>query len=89
MYAANGDELYMEFSGSVVLEYVDGSEEKEAFGEWTAKGRITGGTGRFANATGEDILIVAVNPPFDVSQSAWPFDWSIDGEIDLGKKGKK
>ena len=87
--AANGDELYMEFSGSVVLEYVDGSEEKEAFGEWTAKGRITGGTGRFANATGEDILIVAVNPPFDVSQPAWPFDWSIDGEIDLGKKGKK
>ena len=45
-------------------------------------------TGRFRNASGT-LLGVAINPPFDPSMQLWPFDWFLDGEIDLGRRREK
>jgi hypothetical protein len=88
LFAANGDRLDIELlEGDVLLDF--DVETDLASGTWSTIGVITGGTGRFDKASGV-VDIVAINPPFDpFSTIAWPFDWFIDGTIDLGKKNKK
>ena len=68
--AANGDTIEMDLSGDVLLLW-DGSS---AYGDWYPNFTITGGTGRFANASG-NLTGVATNPPFDpFTDLTWPFD---------------
>ena len=82
--AANGDTLELDVIGTVVLDF--DATTGLASGTWLPNFTITNGTGRFANATGSSTG-VAVNPPFDpFTDPIWPFDWSMTGEIDLGKK---
>ncbi len=82
--AANGDTIEMEMYGDVLLEY--DAKTNTAFGTWYPNFEIVeGGTGRFANASGF-LSGEAVNPPFEIDAATWPFDWFIEGEIDLGKK---
>lgn len=83
--AANGDTLTSRISGEVVLSF---TEEGAVTGLWFPVFEIIGGTGRFAHASGTQQGI-AINPPFDPSSEIWPFDWAIDGTINLGKAKKK
>lgn len=83
--AANGDTIDMELSGDVTLVF---NEDGLAEGAWFPEFTITGGTGRFANASGV-LSGVAINPPFNPAAAVWPFDWDISGKINLGRKGKK
>jgi hypothetical protein len=83
--AANGDELTSSLQGEVVLTF---TEEGLVTGLWFPEFTITGGTGRFANASGE-LTGVAINPPFDpFTTDTRPFDWFIDGTINLGRSNK-
>ncbi len=82
MTAANGDTLETDVSGEVLLniDLTTGA----ATGIWTVVWEITGGTGRFANASGS-YTGYAVNPPFDPTSDQWLFDYAFAGEIDLGR----
>lgn len=82
--AANGDTLEMTLSGTVLLTFTDATFTAVE-GEWYPSFKITGGSGRFKNAAG-CLEGVAINPPFNPTSQVWPFDWSIEGEIDLGKR---
>lgn len=83
--AANGDTLAANLTGDVVLE-ID-PDTGLVTGTWEPFFTITGGTGRFANASGS-FEGLAINPPFDPTFQFWDFDYSFDGKIDLGKKRK-
>lgn len=92
--AANGDRIEWEFSGTVCLEWVQGGPS-DPFAEPIVKGRweitsdVVGGDGRFKNVSGTSLKGAAINPPFNPFAGEWPFDWFVNGTIDLGKKGKK
>lgn len=82
--AANGDTLTADVSGTVVLDFDEGTGL--ATGTWFPSFTVTGGTGRFANATGS-FEGIAINPPFDPNTAPiWAFDWTMYGRIDRGKK---
>lgn len=80
--AADGSTFEAELSGEVILRTTDSGL---VTGTWFPHFEITGGTGRFANASGA-FDGVAINPPFNPFTSAWAFDWYVDGEIDLGRR---
>jgi len=83
--AANGDRLEAKLSGEVVLVYVD-EEKTMVEGKWYPIFEITGGTGRFAKASGK-FEGVAINSPFDPNlPNPWLFSWTMEGKINLGKK---
>ena len=87
--AANGDVLASNLSGDVTLT-VYSLDPFLVEGIWFPEFTVdtVNSTGRFANASGA-FSGVAINPPFDPSAPVWPFDWTMEGVIDLGKKGKK
>lgn len=87
--AANGDELASDLSGDVVLT-VCSLEPFMVEGIWFPEFTIdtANSTGRFRNASGS-FSGVAINPPFSPFSPTWPFDWTMEGVIDLGRKGKK
>jgi hypothetical protein len=92
--AANGDTIEWKFSGTVCLEWVQGgpidpSAAPIVEGKWDVTFDITGGTGRFEHVSGIGLRGAAINPPFNPFAGPWPFDWFVNGTIDLGKKGKK
>jgi hypothetical protein len=65
------------------------NEQGLVFGTWTASAEIQGGKGRFADASGDEVVVKAINPPFDPAKvETWPFDWFVKGRIDLGKRRK-
>lgn len=80
--AANGDTLETAVSGEVVLN-IDPTTGA-ATGIWAVTWDVTGGTGRFANASGS-YSGYAVNPPFDPTSGEWLFDYAFEGTLDLGK----
>lgn len=83
LIAANGDSLAFDIDGEVVLEF--DPDTGLVVGTWTSTTTITGGTGRFANASGS-AEVVATNPPFDPIAAEWLFDYSFNGKINLGKR---
>ncbi len=92
--AANGDLIKWEFSGTVCLEWVQGGPsdplaEPIVKGRWDVTFDVVGGDGRFKNVSGTRLKGAAINPPFNPFAGEWPFDWFVNGTIDLGKKGKK
>lgn len=80
--AADGSTLTMTLYGDVELTL---NEDGSAEGMWFPIFEVTGGTGRFLGATGQ-MEGVAINPPFDPSSDAWPFDWRIAGRLHLNKR---
>ncbi len=85
--AGNGDTIEMSICGDVVLPF--DPQSGMATGLWFPVFAITGGTGRFVNASGT-LEGVVINPPFNpFGPPIWKFDWSIDGEFDYGRRGKK
>ena len=91
LQAANGDEIFMEGGGLVQFIPIQGSL---FFAVWTGDFNVTGGTGRFSSvkAAAEPIQVTAINNPFTfppAEEDIWTYSWSLDGQIDLGNKGKK
>lgn len=85
--AANGDILCLEGGGEIQLMTMDGITFTAV---WTGEFIVseTGSTGRFENAsTGSAPLqVMAVNDPFTFVDPEWFFDYSIVGDIDLGRR---
>lgn len=86
--AANGDQLFFDGSGVVNLIPQGGNQFTAV---WTAEFNVSGGTGRFANATStsEPLQVLAINDPFVFPPNPgdiWTYDWSMTGQIDLGKR---
>ena len=88
--AANGDTLELLGIGSVTLTLVDVREDGEPVftALWNGTWTVTGGSGRFANATGAYEL-TAVNEPFAFSDEFWYFRYEKKGTIDLGRQGQE
>jgi hypothetical protein len=79
-----GDTIDSNVSGAVVLE-ID-PDTGLITGTWNIDFEVTGGTGRFANASGQ-LRGIAINPPFDIATAAvWNFDWFVAGKIELAKR---
>lgn len=57
---------------------------------WKANFVVQGGTGRFANVGPGNgpIVIEAINNPFSLDDPIWTFSWTINGTIDLGRRGR-
>lgn len=85
--AANGDKLCLEGGGEIQLATMDGITFTAV---WTGDFFVseTGSTGRFENATtGSGPLdVMAVNHPFTLADPEWFYDYSIVGDIDLGRR---
>ena len=80
--AADGSTLTMTLNGDVELVFND---QGAAEGMWFPNFEVIDGSGRFEGATGS-MSGVAINPPFDPNAAEWPFDWYIDGTLDLNKR---
>ena len=87
--AANGDILAGDFDGEVKLRFFNPLVPEEfATGRWEADLDIDpdSSTGRFAKASGT-LTLVADNPPFNpFIDPVYPFDWTVKGKFDLGKR---
>ena len=85
--AANGDKLCLEGGGEIQLMTMDGMTFTAI---WTGDFVVseTGSTGRFENAsTGSAPLqVTAVNAPFTLADPEWLYDYSILGDINLGRR---
>ena len=55
--------------------------------EWEGDWDIVKGTGRYVGAKGS-FVVTAINQPFLLTDTSWPFDWTWQGSIEL-KKGMK
>lgn len=90
--AANGDKIFFNGGGTVQFIPIGGSD---FFAVWSGDFNVEGGTGRFANVGpgAAPISVVATNDPFELDAmdaplpgAIWTYSWTLDGEIDLGKK---
>lgn len=69
-----------------VFQFSESEDDGMVSGIWYPTFELMGSdSGRFKNATGT-VPGVAINPPFDRFDPIWPFDWSINGKFDMGKK---
>jgi hypothetical protein len=82
-FSSNGDTLHANLSGEVLL--VIDEQTGLVSGTWLVQWDITGGTGRFAGATGTTTG-AAINPPFNPAVTPWLFDWYFSGELNLAKR---
>ncbi len=86
--AANGDEIYFEGGGQVLLD----TDDFDVFtASWIGVFNITGGSGRFANVGPgtAPLSVIAINHPFRLTDPIWAYDYEISGDMNLGKAGKK
>ena len=86
--AANGDEIFFEGGGLVQFIPLQGDQ---FFAVWSGDFHVTGGTGRFSKvkAAAAPIQVTAINDPFTFPPAAgdlWTYSWSLNGQIDLGKR---
>jgi hypothetical protein len=83
--AANGDTIYMNGGGTVDTFDLGGGL---FFAIWTGQFNVVGGTGRFANVGPgtAPLEVVAINEPFTFADPTWIYSWSVQGDIDLGRK---
>lgn len=84
--AANGDQIFLTGGGQVQLVPLGGTIFSAV---WSGNFNVVGGTGRFASAGPgtAPISVTAVNSPFDIlNDPVWNFSWSLDGDINLGRK---
>lgn len=84
--SANGDKIYMSGGGQVELIPLGGTLFSAV---WSGHYSVDGGTGRFSNVGPgpAPIAVSAVNDPFDIaSDPVWKFTWTLDGQIDLGRR---
>lgn len=80
--AADESVLEADLQGEVLLVF---TEDGLVTGTWSAHWSITGGTKRFAGASGA-MTGAAINPPFNpFADPLWAFDWFAEGTIDLAK----
>jgi hypothetical protein len=82
--AADGDHLFFDFSGQVVLIPLDPTFTTFS-AIWTANFVVVSGTGRFAHAgpAADPVLAIAINDPFTFTDPAWSFSWELTGKIRL------
>lgn len=90
--AANGDKIFFNGGGTVQFIPIAGST---FYAVWSGDFNVVGGTGRFAKVgpATSPISVVATNDPFELDAmgaplpgAIWTYSWTLDGEIDLGKK---
>lgn len=101
--AANGDTIEFAGGGKIFFEPDEELGPGWFTAAWIGEFNITGGTGRFSNVGPgtAPLSVIAINDPFQLDQFGnpvpdedgnppiWTYDYTITGDMDLGKKGKK
>ena len=88
--AADGSTILFDACGEVELIPLDNLGNFVAV--WSGTFEVAGGSGRFENVGPgpEPLTVTAVNDPFNIlTDTEWNFSWTLEGHIDLGKRGKE